>query len=89
MGSVTHLKTIAAMWRRWHTGCLTEKLMIMYSSSFTCHERTVTTSLFFIGFGQSPVEIKDIKSEKILGYVTVKLPFLSLVFHCPNLCFNK
>jgi len=29
--------------------------MITYSFSDACHERRVTTSLFFNGFGQSPV----------------------------------
>lgn len=48
-----------SVWRSWHTGCLTEKLTIVYSSFITCHERSVTTSLFFIGFGQSPAEKKD------------------------------
>lgn len=34
--------------------------MIMYSSSLTCQERRVTTSLFFNGFGQFPVEEENI-----------------------------
>lgn len=56
------------VWRRWRTGCLTEKLMIMYSSSITCHERRLTTSLFFIGFGQSPAERETDRNKQKKTY---------------------
>lgn len=52
--------------RRRRTGCFTEKLTIMYSSSVTCHDRRVTTSLFRIGLGQIPV-----KRDKYREYATI------------------
>lgn len=50
--------------RWWRTGCLTEKLTIMYSSPVTFHDRRVTTSLFFIGFGQIPAEKNKRRRKK-------------------------
>ena len=53
------------------TGCLTEKLTITYSSSFTCHDRRLTTSLLVIGFGQCPAERKKQQNIKIFVNVFV------------------
>lgn len=85
---MTHLKTVVAfvfgsVWRSWRTGCLTEKLTMMYSSFMTCHERSVTTSLFFIGFGQSPAERKkkcgSVRFHSLLQLFSLKLNKCTLV----------
>lgn len=62
------------MLRGFRTGCFTEKLTMMNSSSVTFHDRRVTTSLFRIRLGQIPVNEAKTENKTQFCRATDKFP---------------
>lgn len=62
------------MLREFRTGCFTEKLTMTNSSSVTCHDRRVTTSLFRIRLGQIPVNEAKTENKTQFCRATNKFP---------------